>query len=67
MPFKSQAQRRYLYAKHPEVAKKFAAHTPKGAKLPEHACKTCSGRREVLDKHTSMGPKYKKCPDCGKD
>lgn len=35
MPFKSEAQRRYLYAKEPEVAKEFAAHTPKGKKLPE--------------------------------
>lgn len=36
MPLESQAQRRYLFAKHPEVAKEFAAKTPKGAKLPEH-------------------------------
>lgn len=36
MPFVSKAQRGYLFAKHPEVAKEFAAATPKGAKLPEH-------------------------------
>jgi hypothetical protein len=36
MPFKSQAQRRYLFAKHPEVAEEFASHTPKGASLPDH-------------------------------
>ncbi len=35
MPFKSEAQRKYLYANEPAVAKKFAAETPKGAKLPE--------------------------------
>lgn len=35
MPFKSKAQRRYLYANEPEVAKEFEAHTPKGKKLPE--------------------------------
>ena len=35
MPFKSQAQRRFLYATNPNVAKKFAKHTPKGKKLPE--------------------------------
>jgi hypothetical protein len=35
VPFKSDAQRRYLFAKHPEVAKEFAAATPKGKKLPE--------------------------------
>jgi len=36
MPFKSDAQRRFLFAKHPEVAREFADATPKGAKLPEH-------------------------------
>lgn len=37
MPFKSKAQQRYLYAKHPEVAKEFAKKTPKAAykRLPE--------------------------------
>lgn len=36
MPFKSQAQRRWMYATHPEMAKKWSAHTPKGKKLPQH-------------------------------
>jgi hypothetical protein len=36
MPFKSQAQRRFLFATNPAVAKEFAAATPKGAKLPDH-------------------------------
>jgi len=36
VPFKSTAQRGYLYAKHPEIAKEFASHTPKGKKLPKH-------------------------------
>lgn len=35
MPFKSQAQRAYLYAKHPEIAKRWEKETPEG-KLPEH-------------------------------
>ena len=35
MPFKSQAQRKYLFAKEPEVAKEFAKKTPKNAKLPQ--------------------------------
>ncbi len=34
MPFKSRAQRAYLYAKHPEIAKEFEANTPPG-RLPE--------------------------------
>jgi hypothetical protein len=35
VPFKSESQRRYLFAKHPEVAKEFASTTPKGKKLPD--------------------------------
>lgn len=37
MPFKSKAQQRYLYAKEPKVAKRFAKETPKSAykSLPE--------------------------------
>lgn len=36
MPFKSNAQRRFLFATDPETAKEFAAKTPRGKKLPEH-------------------------------
>lgn len=32
MPFKSNAQRKFLYAKHPAVAKKFAADSKGGLK-----------------------------------
>ncbi len=35
MPFTSKAQRRFMYAKHPKLAKEFEAKTPKGKKLPE--------------------------------
>jgi len=35
MPFKSEAQRKFLFAKKPEVAKEFADKTPKGKKLPK--------------------------------
>lgn len=35
MPFKSKAQRGYLFANNPKVAKEFATETPKGTKLPE--------------------------------
>ena len=40
MPFKSQAQRRALYAKNPELAKEFERHTPKGKKLPKKVKKS---------------------------
>lgn len=39
MPFKSQAQRGFMYANHPEMAKEFEAATPKGKKLPQHVAK----------------------------
>lgn len=35
MPMKSQAQRKFLHAKHPKIAEKFEAETPKGKKLPK--------------------------------
>mgnify|MGYP001547245812 CR=1 FL=1 len=35
MPFKSQAQRRALYAKDPALAREFERKTPKGKKLPK--------------------------------
>lgn len=36
MPFKSQAQRRWMYSNYPKMAKKWSKHTSKNAKLPEH-------------------------------
>lgn len=38
MPFKSKAQRRYLFAKHPEVAREFAGKMKSShhTRLPEH-------------------------------
>ncbi len=37
MPFKSQAQRAWMYANKPGMAKEFESATPKGKKLPKHA------------------------------
>jgi hypothetical protein len=34
MPFKSQQQRKWMYAKHPEMAQQWEKHTPEG-KLPK--------------------------------
>jgi len=35
MPFKSKAQARYLFAREPEMAKRWAKETPSMKKLPE--------------------------------
>lgn len=39
MPFKSEAQRRWMFAEKPEMAREWAAVTPKGKKLPERVKK----------------------------
>lgn len=40
MPFSSQAQRRFMYLKHPKLAKKWAAETKNMSDLPEHKTKS---------------------------
>ena len=35
MPFKSQAQKKFLYANKPSIAKEFEEKTAKGLKLPK--------------------------------
>lgn len=36
MPFKSKAQARFMFAKHPKIAKEFAEHTPSIKALPDY-------------------------------
>lgn len=40
MPFESTAQRAWMFANKPSMAKRWAAHTPKGKKLPRHVKKS---------------------------
>ena len=35
-PFVSQAQRGFMYSQHPDIAKRWEKHTPKGKKLPRY-------------------------------
>jgi len=35
MPFKSKQQEKWMWATHPEMARQWEEHTPKGAKLPK--------------------------------
>jgi len=39
VPFKSQAQRGFMYAHHPKLAAEFEQATPKGKSLPQHVKK----------------------------
>ena len=45
MPFKSQAQRAYLYKNKPKLAKEFESKTPKGKKLPKKVTKKKTKKR----------------------
>ncbi len=44
MPFKSQAQRKWMYSQKPEMAKQWEAETPSG-KLPKKAKKKSTTKR----------------------
>ena len=35
MPFESKSQQRYMFARHPKIAKRWASHTPDIKGLPE--------------------------------
>ena len=52
MPFQSKKQMAYLFAKRPEIAEKFAEHTPKKSykTLPEYA-KDKNGLKAVSKKY----------------
>lgn len=50
MPFKSEAQRKFLFAKHPKIAKKFAKITPKEKKLPKKLKKSNNEKSKKIEK-----------------
>lgn len=55
-PMKSEAQRRYLHAKKPKIAKEFESKTKKGKKLPRKVKKRkskMSGECENCGEHTT--------------
>lgn len=53
MPFKSEAQRRFMYSHMPSMAKEWEAHTPKGKKLPKKKTKTKLLKREKKNEKKS--------------
>lgn len=50
MPFVSKAQRRWMYANDPEMAKEWEGHTPKGKKLPERLKQAAKNLRKKRQK-----------------
>lgn len=55
MPFASQAQRRYMYLKHPEIAKRWEKETPEKPKLPQHVEAAETEGSESGDGGAAMG------------
>jgi hypothetical protein len=54
MPFVSEAQRKYMHAKHPEIAKEWEAHTPSGARLPEKVATTARKEKRAGGVHPDL-------------
>jgi len=46
MPFKSQAQRRWMHANHPAMADRWEAETPTGKRLPRKLSKANARKRK---------------------
>jgi hypothetical protein len=44
MPMKSEAQRRWMHATHPQMAKRWEEETPKGKKLPKKVTPKAKGK-----------------------
>ena len=53
MPFKSKAQRAYLFANEPEVAAEFAEKTPNEKKLPKRAAKKKATKKKTRRKRAA--------------
>jgi hypothetical protein len=56
MPFRSKSQEKWMYANHPEMARKWSEHTPaqEQARLPEHVEREA---RERAARAARKGPK----------
>lgn len=52
MPFKSDAQRKFMYSQHPEIAKEFQEKTPKHENLPERLHPKKKGKGKKYDTAT---------------
>jgi hypothetical protein len=55
MPFLSKAQRKWMYANDPQMAKKWEEHTPKGKELPEKVKKNGKKSTRTSTKASKKG------------
>lgn len=56
MPFQSTAQQGFMFAKHPQIAKRWAAETPDFKALPTHVKAENPRRTALLAKMTKGKP-----------
>lgn len=49
MPYKSDAQRKFMHAKHPEIAGKWDKEYPEQSDLPEHVTKKNSKSKKPME------------------
>lgn len=56
MPFQSTAQQGFMFAKHPEIAKRWASETPDFKSLPAHVKQPDHRRAALLAKMTKGKP-----------
>src|ERR1700680_432752 len=56
MPFESKAQQRFMFAKHPEMAKEWADKTPDISSLPEHVKKMAGGGDVTAGNPSELDP-----------
>lgn len=52
MPYRSEAQRRFLHARHPEIAARWDREHPNQGKLPKHVHKAMKRRLHKRKKKT---------------
>ena len=50
MPFQSQAQRRFMYARHPKIAARWSKEYPNQGKLPEHKAAKLEAMKKMIKK-----------------
>jgi len=59
MPFKSEAQRGFLFANHPEIAKRWAREYPNQGQLPEHVGSSDEVRKRAAHAFSMIKKKAK--------
>lgn len=58
MPFKSKAQAKFMFAKHPKIAKEFASHTKSIKALPKYSGKGTRARLNTAAEKHMFNSKY---------